>query len=136
MNKKVKSVVAVVMTISCLAGLTIGVSASSNSDTYNFGSGGSLGYGTETFYVFHDYVNASVTAIHLNGYSNNQWPVGMKVKTALFNSSHTRKTDYATLTARNQVKPVHVTGAINANYIMGAKNDNGTGGSVSTTWAQ
>ena len=136
MNKKVKSVVAVVMTISCLAGLTIGVSASSKTDTYYFASGGATGYGTVNFKPTHSYVNASVTDITLSGYPHNVWPVGMTVSTALYDTSHHRKSDYALCTVRNQVNSVHVTGSQNVNYKMGAQNDFGTGGHVSTTWAQ
>ena len=61
----------------------------------------------------------------------------MKIRTALFtnDSSKSRMSEYAVCSARNQVHIVTVNGSISTAYCMGAKNDKGHTGSVTTVWA-
>ena len=136
-NRFIKKVVSVFLIGTCLFGFALAVNAASISGTYYFGSGGSLGYSTTTFTPWHSQVNAHVSALNLSGYSKNVWPAGMKIRTALFtnDSSKSRMSEYAVCSARNQVHIVTVNGSISTAYCMGAKNDKGHTGSVTTVWA-
>ena len=136
-KKYKKKVLAIVLAVSCVVGVSFAVNAAYTTNV-SFQGNNSIGYSSESVKPGQKKKKVKITYVSFNGLVDGAWPVGKYVRTALFSTStpHVQKSTHCSFTHLNESGNVSMNDSANVNsyYKAGAWSDYYNGATVVLKW--